>query len=55
MPIAGTLIESPLLILACLAGFCPCPAVRTWPKITSSISSFGKLKKSSFKILAVIS
>ncbi len=40
---AGFEIGIPALTDACLAGFWPCPAVKTWPKITSSISSNVKL------------
>lgn len=33
---AGTLLGRPALMADCLAGFCPQPAVSTWPRITSS-------------------
>lgn len=37
-PYAGTVIGNPAWIEAWRAGFCPWPAVKTWPKMTSEMS-----------------
>ena len=46
-PIAGTVSGRPAFIEACLAGFCPCPQVSTWPNMTSEMSSGATLVVSS--------
>jgi len=38
MPKAVALSGTPALMAAWRAGFCPCPAVSTWPRITSQTS-----------------
>eukprot|EP00959_Pyramimonas_sp_CCMP1952_P464846 9487287-Pyramimonas_sp.AAC.1 len=43
MVIAGQVTGSPASRAACRAGFCPVAAVRTWPRMTSSTPSGGRL------------
>ena len=46
MVMAETPCGSPAFNAACRAGFCPLPAVSTWPKITSSICDASRCARS---------
>src|SRR5687767_15706160 len=45
MVIAGISLGRPALIAACRAGFCPWPAVSTWPRTTSDTSAASTLAR----------
>ena len=51
MVIAGTAFGMPDLISACRAGFCPAPAVSTWPMITSLTWSGATFARSSTPLM----
>ena len=54
MPQAGLSTGMPAPIDACRAGFCPWPAVRTWPRMTSETSPGCTPARSSAALMAIL-
>ena len=54
MPQAGASTGMPALMEACRAGFCPAPADRIWPRMTSDTSPASTRARSSAALMATL-